>query len=550
MSKHKDRSVAHTALVLSAALSFPAFGQATTNPEAAKAVPVAAKYTGPVNEGWWNDAVFYQVFVRSFADSSKDNGKLANDGVGDIRGLIERLDYINTGKPGTTTDLKATGIWLMPITKSPSYHGYDTTDYYTIEPSYGTNEDFKELLAECHKRGIKVIIDLVINHCSDDHPWFKRSIDPKSEYHDWFIWSKEDPKWRGPWNQQVWHKKKSEFYYGLFSHRMPDFNYRNLAVTAEINKMIGWWLDEMKVDGFRLDAIRHLIEEGQVQENTESTHAWLRGFYKFYKEKHPQAWTVGEVWAPTAISSSFSGDQMDSCFEFELADTILKSIVAGDATKLAKVAQISWEAFPRNQASTFLTNHDQGRVMNQLGKDEGKCKLAASILLTMPGIPFVYYGEELGMTGDKPDELIRTPMQWDASAHGGFSSHKPWQPLNEDFKLRNVEAQGKDPESLLSLYRKLIRLRNDHVAFRRGDFTVIDAGNPAVFAFVRSQGAERFVVIANLSDKPVEKYSLGLRGEVLAGLDGQKDLLHGAELWESQSPVKLEPLGCYVIKLK
>lgn len=530
-----------------------ASGQATTNPEAGKGTPVKPPKTkAKARMGWWNDVVWYEIFVRSFADSR--TGPKANDGIGDLQGIIDRLDYLNDGDPATTTDLGITGIWLMPITQSPSYHGYDTTDYRTIESDYGTNEDFKRLLAECHKRGIKVIIDLVPNHCSSSHPWFIEAQDPASPKHDWFIWEKADPAWKGPWGQKVWHQVKGKpqlgYYYGLFNHDMPDLNYRNEQVSAEMIDTCRWWLSEMGIDGFRIDAIRHLIEDGQTQENTPETHAWLRKFALAMQTAKPEVFTVGEVWAPTPqVAAYLKGEaetELDSCFEFDLAAALLKAAGSGEAAPLAKQLATTWEWLPDNQFSTLLSNHDQDRTMTALKGDFQKGKLAASLLLTLPGIPFLYYGEELGMMGAKPDPKLRTPMQWTdgrsakpatvaptnegepkadeavARVHllSPFSTVKPWQGMGPDLSKANVERQTSDQQSLLSTYRKLISLRNGNSAIRRGGFVLGSTTHPAVLAYLRTATEEDpaggpVLVIANLSGESIEKYTVTVRGAKL-----------------------------------
>ncbi|MBX3356874.1 MAG: DUF3459 domain-containing protein [Phycisphaeraceae bacterium] len=558
MRSHTTRMLIAGACLYAAAVQFT-LGQATTNPSAAVPPTQAAgeRFRGPVREGWWNDAVFYEVFVRSFYDSRE--GPLANDGVGDLRGLIARLDYLNDGNPATTTDLGVTGIWLMPITESPSYHGYDTTDYLTIDREYGTNEDFKVLIAECHKRGIRVIIDLVLNHCSNRHEWFRLAADPGDPHHDWFIWSDSDPGYRGPWNQKVWHPLTDRsaggpYFYGCFSRQMPDLNYANPAVTAEMNRTIAYWLDDMGADGFRLDAIRHLIENGPNQDNTPQTHDWLRGFYTFYKARNPEAFTVGEVWSTTDVISTYVGDQMDTSFEFQLAQAVMDAANTGDAAPLARAAAGTWAAFPRNQFATFLTNHDQARVMTVFKGDESKARLAAGLLLTLPGIPFIYYGEEIGMSGDKPDEWIRTPMQWDGSANAGFAAAgvTPWERLNADAETRNVKGQEGETGSLLGLYQKLTRLRLDHAALRRGEFEVVPSGSPRVLAFRRWMGDEQFLVIANLGAEPVSGYRLEL-GEGIADRlkeAGAVEVLHGEPVASGGEPIaRLAPRSVYVVRV-
>ena len=208
---------------------------------------------------WWNDAVFYEIFVRSFYDSN-------NDGIGDFRGIIDKLDYLNDGDSATTTDLGVTALWLMPMMKSPSYHGYDVSDYYSTNPQYGTMADFEELVTKAHAHGIKVIIDFVMNHTSDQIPWFTQSANNQNNYRDWYIWSPTNPGYTGPWGQTVWNYKNSAYYYAMFYSGMPDLNYRNPAVKTEMFNATNFWLGK-GIDGFRLDAVKYLISFG-TQANT------------------------------------------------------------------------------------------------------------------------------------------------------------------------------------------------------------------------------------------------------------------------------------------
>ena len=353
---------------------------------------------------WWNDHIFYEVFVRSFKDSD-------GDGIGDLQGLISMLDYLNDGDPQTDTDLGVTGLWLMPVAQSPSYHGYDVTDYLTIEEDYGTNEDFKRLMAEAHKRGMVVIVDLVMNHTSSEHPWFIESQNPSSPYRTWYIWDDSPLQYPSPWGTQVWHPLGDSYYYGLFWSGMPDLNYNNGEVTLAMREVIQYLLQEMGVDGFRLDAVRHLIENGPVQQNTPATHAWLEDFYRYVHTLSPDALTVGEVWDTTDAVVEYVGDEVDIAFEFDLAQAILTSIKDGDNQELITVQDRILESYGQGQYAAFLTNHDQNRVINQLQRNRERARIAATLLLTNPGVPFIYYGEEIGMRGIKPDEDIRRPMQ-------------------------------------------------------------------------------------------------------------------------------------------
>ncbi len=491
--------------------------------EASSAAPAAAT---PASGHWWNDRVFYEVFVRSFADST--TGPLANDGIGDFEGLTEKLDYLNDGNPATHTDLGVTGIWLMPINPSPSYHGYDVTDYYGINPQYGTRADFERFLAECHKRGIKVIVDLVLNHSSSEHPYFKKALAGDPKYRDWYIFVDPDkvPDTRGPWGQQVWQKIGDQRFFGMFWSGMPDLNYRNPEVTAEAYRIADFWLKDMHVDGFRLDAVRHLIEDGDVMNDTPETLAWLKGFAAQVKSTRPDAMVVGEVWTNTEVVSDYvQQGSLDLAFEFDLAAAILDAASSGTKAKLAYTLDNVATSYPRNQFATMITNHDQDRVASVLHQDPAKLRLAAALLLTGPGVPFLYYGEEIGQVGAKPDEMIRNPMPWNGGANAGFTqAAKPWERLQRGFETRNVAAETADPASLLSFYRQLIRLRGAEPALERGDLHVLETGREDVLAWRRSEAGRTLTVVANLGGDEVT----GLRIE---GLDGRvRDLLRGESL--------------------
>jgi glycosidase len=469
---------------------------ATTAPTTQSTQPAATQPTTVETElPWWNDAVFYEVFVRSFKDSD-------GDGKGDINGLIEKLDYLNDGDPATTTDLGITGLWLMPIMESPSYHGYDVVDYYTIDEEYGTNEDFKRLMDEAHQRGIHVVVDLVLNHTGLDHPWFEASDAGDPNYRDWYIWSETDPKYRGPWGEQVWYPAKDGFYYAVFWSGMPDLNLQNPEVTAEIYKIADFWLKDMGVDGFRMDAIKHFVERGAVQENVPETHVWLQAFHQHYKSVNPQAFVVGEAWTDTSQVLDYTGDEVDIAFEFDLAGAFVRSAQGPIASTANSQMQLVIDTYPQGQYGVFLTNHDQDRVMSVL-KDVQKAKLAAVMLLTAPGVPFIYYGEEIGMTGVKPDEDIRRPMQWCGdNSKVCFTTGSPWRMPSTDYKdATTVLVQTGDPESLLSLYRTLIQLRNAHPALRTGDALVLDGGTQRLYALLRYNGQEAFLILVNVHTK-------------------------------------------------
>lgn len=474
--------------------------------------PVVGMPQGSAGFKWWNDTVFYEIFVRSFYDSD-------GDGIGDFNGIIEKLDYLNDGDPATTTDLGITGIWLLPIFASPSYHGYDATDFYAINPEYGTLDDFKRLLDEAHQRGIRVIIDLMLNHTSTEHPWFQAALDPASPYRDWYIWSETDPRTIGPWGQDVWHEgPQGGYFYGVFWSGMPDLNFNNPEVTAEMQSVTRYWLEDVKVDGLRLDAIRYLIEDGTEQADTEASHEWLRAYRTFYREINPNAMTVGEVWTTSqAVSQYVQGDQVDMAFDFDLASAFINAVRSGRSAGLKGQLRLDQQYFPAGSAGLFLTNHDQDRVMSVLGKNVERAKTAASLMLTAPGVPFLYYGEEIGMLGQKPDEKIRKPMQWSAEAQAGFSSGAPWQTPDPDYAEKNVAAQLEAEDSLLAHYRALIRLRNEHIALRVGETFAVNGDVPAVYALLRSHAEEDVLVIINLGKDPLDGYSLTLESGPLSG---------------------------------
>ncbi|MCB9421061.1 MAG: DUF3459 domain-containing protein [Ardenticatenaceae bacterium] len=476
------------------------------------ATPKPIPTLNPAVDRWWNDAVFYEVFVRSFNDSD-------GDGIGDLNGLIEKLDYLNDGDPATTDDLGVTALWLMPIMESPSYHGYDVADYYTVEQDYGTNDDFKRLIEEAHKRGIRITIDLVINHTSTENPWFIASNDDDPAFRDWYVWADPAPTYLGPWGEKVWYAGKDGYYYAVFWSGMPDLNLTNPGVTAEIDNITRFWLDEMGVDGFRMDAVRHLIENGVAQENTPATHAWLRAFHTFYKSVNPDAFTVGETWTDTQNAAQYAVDENDIPFEFNLAEEYVRAAGSPISGNLYNVAELVEDSYPPNQFGIFLTNHDQNRVMSVL-RDTTKAKLAAALLLTSPGVPFLYYGEEIGMTGTKPDEDIRRPMQWTSdSPNVGFTAGEPWRAPADDYPEVSVSLENADPDSLLNVYRSLIHLRNDHEALREGDWTAVEPNSNRLYAFLRHTANETVLVVVNLNPNPVkaEDYSLDLVEGSLSG---------------------------------
>jgi len=460
--------------------------------------PVIALPGGTDGYPWWNDSVFYEIYVRSFYDSD-------GDGIGDLNGITEKLDYLNDSNPETTTDLGVTGLWLMPIFQSNSAHGYNVTNFYDVNPEYGTMEDFEVLLDAAHARGIRIILDISLNVTSNDHLWFIEGLNPASPYHDWYIWSDHDPGFAGSWGQQVWFPVNGRYLYSTYSPYSPDLNLENPQVTEEMYNVTRFWLEEVGVDGFRLDSAKHMIEEGEIQANSHSTHDWWQEFFAFFKGFKPDAMTVAEVWDETLITASYiEGEECDISFEFWLAGAMIESVNAGDAGKVSDQIRLSYTEIPEMRFGTFLTNHDMDRVMSQLLDDDNKMKAAASLLLTAPGVPFIYYGEEIGMQGDQSHDWVRRPMQWSDELNGGFSTGSPWQPLGPAWDSYNVSDELDDEESILSHYQELIRIRSEHAALRVGRLDVLTTTDEAVYSILRVSEDEAVLVLINLGSDPVE----------------------------------------------
>jgi len=506
-----------TTTVLALALTALLHGCSGGGGETATAPPTEPEPPGPPSSSvqwdldWSEGAVFYEIFVRSFEDAD-------GDGVGDLAGLIQRLDYLNDGDPATQTDLGVEGLWLMPTFESPSYHGYDVVDYETVDAEYGANEDLAMLVEEANRRGIRVILDFIINHTSVQHRWFEESAQgPQSASRDWYVWRADNPGWTQPWGSgPVWHQRNDAYYYGIFWSGMPDLNYRTQAVRDEVIRLARLWLDR-GVDGFRLDAARHIIADGpgDAQNNTEGTHAFWKEFSAAIREHRPEALLVGENWDTLENIAAYygstedieRGDELPMNFNFPLSSAILEAVLRGDPRGLLANLNRQLELFPPGAlCGTFLTNHDQIRTATFLGGNQRMMRTAAAIMLTLPGTPFIYYGEELGMqngpTGEG-DPAKRTPMPW-AATGGSFDGSQPWSRYSPGRAQANVAGQVNDPDSMLSHYRRLIRLRAEQAALRRGDLTLLSPAESAgVLAFTRAHDGERLFIAHNLTDQTV-----------------------------------------------
>lgn len=503
--------------------------------DAAGPASVGCGPTAPApDNAWYRGAVVYEVFVRSFRDSD-------GDGVGDLRGLLEKLDYLNDGDPATDDDLGVDAIWLMPITSAASYHGYDVVDYRAVDPDYGTLDDFRALVAAAEQRGIKVFLDLVLNHTSDRHPWFVEAAgDEGSAHRDWYVWSAEELDWRQPTGsgQKAWYRRGNDWYYAAFWSGMPDLNYTNPAVRQEALAISRFWLDE-GVSGFRLDAVRFLVESGKDlgQRDTPETLAYWREYRQALEAGQSDAVLVGEAWTTRDKVVGYFGESDDRglqmAFDFDLQ-------LAMDQDFRASNGQPNdiWEAVcgvledypPHAQNAPFLSNHDLTRFATRAGGDPAKMKLAAALLLTLPGTPFLYYGEEIGLPngGTPQDEQKRLPMRWDGTAAAGFTAGTPWWDARYTDDAPTVTAQTGDPDSLLSTYRRLIRLRKAEPALSRGRTELLppeSLSSETLLAYLRADpltgpegdaDAATLLVVHNFGDAPLDGATINLEGLLLA----------------------------------
>ncbi|MFQ5612987.1 MAG: maltose alpha-D-glucosyltransferase [Anaerolineae bacterium] len=497
---------------------------------------------------WYKNAIFYEVHIRAFADSN-------SDGKGDLPGLTAKLDYLQ--------ELGVDCLWLLPMFPSPlKDDGYDIADYYNIHPDYGTVEDFRRLLDEAHARGLRVITDLVLNHTSDQHPWFIESRKSKDNpFRDYYVWSETDRKYQGAriifldteTSNWAFDETTGEYYWHRFYAHQPDLNYDNPEVADKMLEVVRYWLD-IGIDGFRADAVPYLFErEGTDCENLPETHAYLKRLRAMMEADYPGTILLGEAnqW-PHDLRPYFGGDPNDPtvdgdefhmAFHFPVMPRLFKALKLGYADDIIKI-MADTPTIPHNcQWCVFLRNHDEltlemvtgedRRLMWQLyapeprmrlnlgirrrlapllDNDRRKIELANAILFSLPGAPIVYYGDEIGM-GDniwlRDRNGVRTPMQWTAEPGAGFSQADPatfYEPLIDDpvygYQQINVAAQRADPASLLQTMKRLIAVRKAQPVLGRGDCRFLNTSNRAVLAYLRRAGAEQALIVCNLSDRP------------------------------------------------
>lgn len=477
--------------------------------------------------------VYYEIFVRAFADSD-------GDGIGDFNGITENLDYLQ--------ELGIDGIWLMPINASPSYHGYDVTDYLSLNSDYGTEEDFQRLLEEAHKRGIRVIMDFVINHTSSEHPWFQAALaDENSPYRDYYRWVYEKDAAdfstadRSDWNSRVWHRNGEFYYYGMFSADMPDLNYNNPEVREAIKAAAGKWL-EMGVDGFRLDAAMHIYGANEFKQENDpagSTLAWWNEFARYCESINPEVYLVGEAWRGDDVLAEYA-QPFDTKFNFAFQEKLLACVSAETALSAGQPLSACLEAILNAYDAVdtnyldgvFGSNHDQERILSAVGSIH-KAKQVAAVYLTLPGNPFLYYGEELGMLGEKPDEMIRTPFLW-----GGESAYDTaWIDDPQNAATPMLDAQKNDPDSMYAFYRRLIALRKANPALTQGGYEAVDLGNDSIMAYIREADGQKLLVIHNFSPdaQTLRLSGYGVEAVLFSTEEVTADLTENAQLQAYES---------------
>lgn len=498
---------------------------------------------------WWHSSVVYQIYPRSFKDS---NG----DGIGDIQGIIEKLDYLK--------ELGIDVIWLSPVYKSPNDdNGYDISDYYDIMDEFGTMEDMDILLSESKKRGIKILMDLVVNHTSDEHKWFieaKKSKD--NEYRDYYIWrkpvnGKEPNELISTFSGSAWEydEASGEYYLHLFSKKQPDLNWENEKVREEVWKMMNFWIDK-GIGGFRMDVIDLVgkVPDEMIKENGPKLHEYLQEMNKNSFGKHDLL-TVGETWGATPevakLYSNPSRNELSMVFQFEhiSLDKIpgknkwdLKPLDLRDLKRVFSKWQTELEGEGWN--SLFWNNHDLPRIVSRWGNDKEyrveSAKMLATLLHGLKGTPYIYQGEEIGMTnikfetieeyndieirnmykdriarGFKHEEIMesiyakgrdnaRTPMQWSEEENAGFTIGKPWLTINENYKDINVEQALKDKNSIFYHYKKLIEIRKENEVIIYGDYNLIDPDDKGIYAYTRELNGDKILVVCNFYGENIE----------------------------------------------
>jgi alpha-glucosidase len=550
----------------------------------------AAQASTKDTDAWWRHAVIYEVYPQSFQDS---NG----DGVGDLKGITSRLDYLK--------DLGINAIWITPIYPSPGVdNGYDIADYTAIDPKYGSMEDFNTLVAEAKKRGIRVLMDYVINHTSDQHPWFKESRSSRNNpKRDWYIWrdgkgetatSQGAPpnNWQSWFGHSAWQwdAKTRQYYYHYFYVQQPDLNWRNPEVHKAMDGVLDFWMQK-GVAGFRIDAVSRLFEDPQMRDDPylpgmnvygdrnirhlytddlPEVHDVLKEVRRVVDKYPGDPVLVTEADEPNiaALTKMYgNGDEVQLPMDFQIAD-----VNELNAAKFRRLFNEVEGNSAHGQPEYFFSNHDQPRQWDRYGDgvhNDQIAKLMAVLELTTRGTPQMYYGEELGMRTTDPTRIEdvhdpigrlgwpkekgrdgeRTPMQWDETAHAGFTTGTPWLKVPPSAKQYNVESESRDPESILNCYKRLLRLRKSESALRSGDQVSINNDDPDVFAFVRRSGEETVVVALNMSAKSrvvqLDFKTAGVQGSKLTPLFSSPQFRA-----DGGDRVELAPFGAVVARVQ
>ncbi|PXA92284.1 glucohydrolase [Nostoc sp. 3335mG] len=519
----KRKTMSRLALLAAAALTVqPAAAQ---TPPAVTASPAAPT---PSAAPWWNHAVIYEIYPRSFQDSD-------GDGIGDLRGITSRLDYLQS--------LGLDAIWITPFFKSPNADfGYDVSDYTAIDPQYGTMADWDTLVAEARKRGVRVLVDLVVNHSSAEHAWFKESRSSRTNAKaDWYVWRDGTPdkpptNWKsifgGP--SWTWDPTRKQWYYHIFLSQQPDLNWANPQLKEAMFDVVRFWL-EHGASGFRLDATPYLFEDSNWPQdpNPDADPVWLKpynsqlpGTNQVLREMRKVVDSYPGDPILLGESSTRSIEQLRAVYGKDKDEIHLPmNFLVGNITKLdaAELKRRYDEAATQLDGLTpveFFSNHDESRQWSEFGdgiNNDRIAKLSAALTLLNPGVALLYYGEEIGMGDADPATLAqapigpkrprtderdraRTPMQWNAGPKAGFTTGTPWLPVAQGYRTRNVAVEDRDPDSLLNWYRSLTRLRRTDPTFRTGSYVPLDSGDPAVFAFARANpDGSGALVLANIS---------------------------------------------------
>jgi alpha-glucosidase len=498
------------------------------------------------NPAWWQSAVIYEVYPRSFQDS---NG----DGIGDLDGIIQRLDYL--------VRLGVDAIWVAPIYRSPmADFGYDVADYCSIDPIFGTMEDFDRLLEETHRRNLRLILDFVPNHSSDQHPWFLESRSSRENpKRDWYLWRDEPNNWRSNFGGSGWEwdERTNQYYYHSFLKEQPDLNWRNPDVRAAMFDVLRFWLDK-GVDGFRVDVMWLIIKDDQYRDNppnpefspTQSSGNSLLTIYNSNRpevhevvaemrsliDSYPERVLIGEIYLPLKDLMTYYGLDLNGA---NLPFNFLLLQCPWNTQAIAKVVSEYMKVLPHGAWPNWvLGNHDNARIATRVGRSQSV--IAAMLLLTLPGTLTIYYGEEIGMTNaliraeDVQDpaekrqpgigmgrDPERTPLTWDSSEKAGFTQGRPWLPIGADHQTVNVEVEESDEASILNLYRRLIALRRAYPMLVGGHLGVLTTLGD-LLCYERSDGNQRLVVLLNLGQSPIHAETEA--GIILTGTDFRRDL--------------------------